>query len=57
MIKVLQEEQVHKELSEKEQLEKMPNKRFSTFLAPPDRPILQPKSKSESPKENVSVTL
>ncbi|XP_065207721.1 myb-like protein X [Planococcus citri] len=45
VFQVLQEEQVHKELSEKEQLKKCPNKRFSTFLAPPDRPIPQPKPK------------
>ncbi|KAK7604495.1 hypothetical protein V9T40_005681 [Parthenolecanium corni] len=44
---VLQEEQVHKELSEKEQLAKCPNKRFSTFLLHPDRPVPEPKNKKK----------
>lgn len=52
VFQVLQEEQVHKELTEREQLAKCPNKRFSTFLNTPNRPIPKPKPKikQESPK-------
>ncbi|XKL65056.1 hypothetical protein PGB90_005142 [Kerria lacca] len=49
---LLQEEQVHRELSEKEQLKKWPNKRFSTFLTPPNRPIPTTKCTKDELKEN-----